>query len=118
MVEQDISERLLDFSVRALKLVDRINTTAVGRHVGNQLMRSGTSAGAHYEEACGAVSKPDFVHRMQVTLKELRESVYWLKLLKKAELLAEKDIFPILQEADELVRIVGKSVVTAKSRGK
>ena len=68
----DISERLLNFAADILKLVTRLNKTAVGRHIGGQLTRSGTSAGANYEEACGAESRADFIHKMQLVLKELK----------------------------------------------
>jgi len=88
----------------------------VCRHIGNQLLRSGTSAGANYEEACGAESKADFVHKMQMTLKELRESLYWLKLIERAGLVPAKSIEGLLCEAVELVNIIGKSVVTAKQK--
>ena len=57
---------------RSSKLVVRLNKTAVGRHIGGQLTRSGTSAGANYEEACGAESRADFIHKLQIVLKELR----------------------------------------------
>jgi four helix bundle protein len=59
----------------------------VGRHIGGQLTGSGTSAGANYEEACGAERRADFIHRLQVVLKELRESFYWLCLIKKTTLI-------------------------------
>jgi four helix bundle protein len=79
---KDLSERLLDFAANIIKLIGRFNQTFVGRHIGNQLMRSATSSGANYEEACGAESKADFIHKMQLVLKELRESLFWLKLTK------------------------------------
>jgi four helix bundle protein len=88
------------------------------RHIGKQLMRSSTSAGANYEEACGAESRADFIHKMQVTLKELRETIYWLKLVEKSGLVALEPSKPLLTEAEELVRMVAKSVITAKGRQK
>ena len=115
---KDLSERLLDFAAGIIKLLVRLNKTAVGRHIGNQLMRSATSSGANYEEACGAESKADFIHKMQLVLKELRESLYWLKLVKRACLIPDEDLQPFLSEADELVKIVAKSIITAKSKEK
>ena len=82
-------------------------------------MRSATSAGANYEEACGAESRQDFIHKMQVVLKELRESLYWLRLIKKSEINKTKmdiGISRLLIEARELANIIAKSVVTAKNR--
>jgi len=77
-------------------------------------MRAATSSGANYEEACGAESKVDFIHKMQLVLKELRESLYWLKLAEKTGLIAGKELQPLMDEANELVKIVAKSVITAK----
>lgn len=114
----DISERLLEFAANIIKLVVRLNKTAVGRHIGGQLMRSGTSAGANYEEACGAESWADFVHKLQIVLKELKESFYWLRLINKAGLILGEDSqhSALLQEAKELINIIAKSVVTAKKK--
>lgn len=98
-------------------LAVKLKRTAVGRHVANQLMRAASSSGANYEEACGAESKADFIHKMQLVLKELRESSYWLKLAGKSGLLPVKALQPLLDEANELTKIVAKSVITAKGGG-
>jgi len=74
----------LDFACEIIKLVIQLNGSAVGRHIAGQLLRSSTSAGANYEEACGAESRPDFIHKLQIVLKELRETLYWLRLIKKS----------------------------------
>ena len=112
----NLSERLLDFAVNIIKLTARLNRTVVGRHITGQLLRSGTSSGANYEEGCGAESRVDFIHKLQLSLKELRESSYWLRLIKKANLIADSDphLEALLREADELSNIIGKSIVTAK----
>jgi len=114
----DLSERLLDFAADIIKLVARLDKTAVGRHIGGQLTRSGTSAGADYEEACGTESQADFIHKLQIVLKELRESLYWLRLIKKAGLIPSTDEnhAALLQEAKELTNIIAKSIVTAKKK--
>ena len=78
----DLSERFLEFGAIIVKLALRLNKNAVERHIGLQLLRSATSSGANYQEACAAESRADFVHKMQIVLKELRESLYWLKLIK------------------------------------
>lgn len=113
-----LSERLLNFGAGIIKLAVKLSKTAVGRHIGFQLMKSATSSGANYEEACGAESRADFIHKMQIVLKELRESFFWLKLLKKANLIPLDDVQPSLTEAEELVKIYSKSVVTAKEKKK
>lgn len=115
---KNLPERLLDFGLRIIRLTTEHNKTSVGRHIGDQLMRSATSSGANYEEACSAESRADFVHKMQIVLKELRESLYWLKLLERSKLLPSEDLQPLLGEANELAKIVAKSVITAKSKGK
>ena len=112
----DLSERLLDFAAKIIKLVARLNRSAVGRHIGGQLTHSGTSAGANYEEACGAESRADFIHKMQVVLKELKESLYWLRLIRKSGLISDESLLPLMTEADELIKIVARSVITAKGK--
>jgi four helix bundle protein len=74
--KNDLSERLLDFAASCIKLTVRLNRTAAGKHIAIQLMRSATSSGANYEEACGAESRADFIHKLQLVLKELKESLY------------------------------------------
>jgi len=78
MIEKrrDLGERLLEYGARIIKLVESLPNTVVGRRVGDQLLRSGTSAGANYEEAQGAESKDDFIHKLQIALKELREFAF------------------------------------------
>jgi len=116
--KNNLSEWLLDFGANIISLVIKIDKTVAGRNIANQLMYAGTSAGANYEEACGAESKADFIHKIQIVLKELRESLYWLKLIKKAELISQNDLDPLLNEADELAKIFAKSIITARGRGK
>lgn len=113
---QDLSERLLDFAADSVKLTAKLNRSAAGRHVGGQLMRAATSCGANYEEACAAESRADFVHKMQIVLKELRESRYWLKLLNRVGISSDISLPSLLKEADELIKIFAKSVITAKAR--
>ena len=67
----DLSERFLDFASEIIKFVVRLNKTAVGRHIGGQLTRSGTSTGANYEEACGAESRADFIYKLQTNISHL-----------------------------------------------
>ena len=114
----DISERLLDFGARIVGFSRRLNRSGGGRHVANQLLRAATSSGANYEEACAAESRADFVHKLQIVLKELRESLYWLKLARKAGLIATEDLEPLIAEADSLGKIIWKSIVTARGGGR
>ena len=84
----------------------------------DQLLRSGTSVGANYEEAQGAESSGDFVHKLQIALKELRESNYWLRVIAGAALLPKEKLTDILDESDQLCRILSKAVATAKGKAK
>ena len=81
---QAVAERLLEYGARIIKVVESLPQSLVGRRIGDQLLRSGMSVGAHYEEAQGGDSHADFVHKLQIAVKELRESNYWLRLLGKA----------------------------------
>lgn len=111
-----LSERLLDFVVKIIKIADALPKTISGRHIGGQLTRAGTSCGSNYEEGCGAESRSDFIHKMSIVLKELKESRFWLRLIRRIQILSPKDIHPVIGECEELCAIIGKSVSTAKKR--
>ncbi len=116
MDKHDLNRRLLQFGVRSIHVANALTKSATGRHVGLQLMRAATSAGANYCEASGAESRQDFLHKMQISLKELRESEYWLRLIAEAGLLPAKRLTGMLDEADQLIRIFVAAVTTYKSR--
>jgi four helix bundle protein len=111
-----LSNRLLDFAVNVIKIADALLNTVTGRHVGGQLVRAGTSAGSNYEEACGAESKSDFTHKMSIVLKELKESRFWLRLIRRTKMLDPRDADPVLNECEQLCAMAAKSVLTAKGR--
>jgi len=117
-LKEEISERFLSFAATIIELGREINKSFEGKHVYQQLFRSGSSAGANYEESHSAQSKRDFIHKREVSLKELRESLFWLKLIEKAALVKEKSgvLKFLLTENDELIRIMAKSVKTTKER--
>ena len=113
--DEDLEDRLLDFAARIGKLVDALPDTRLGRHIAGQLVRSGTSPAPNHVEARAAESKKDFVHKLGIALKELRESRTWIKLLLKSEMLPDARTSPLLDECVQLGNIIGKSVVTAKA---
>ncbi|MFM9961103.1 MAG: four helix bundle protein [Planctomycetaceae bacterium] len=112
---EDIEERTVDFAARIGRVVDALPESRLGRHIAGQLVRSGTSPAANYAEACAAESKNDFIHKLGTVLKELRESGVWIKLIGKAELLPPPRVAPLLDECEQLSKIIGQSVVTAKA---
>jgi four helix bundle protein len=111
-----LSDRLLDFAVEVIKITDALPNTVAGRHVGGQLIRAGTSCGSNYEEACGAESRSDFAHKMSIVLKELKESRFWLKLIRRTRMLTPEQTNPIIDECEQLCAIAAKSIITAKKR--
>ncbi len=115
---RDLGERLLEYAARTIKLVKFLPNTLVGRRLGDQLLRSATSAGANYEEARGAESKVDFAHKLRVSLKEMRESNYWLRLLVMSGEVSAKRMSGLLEESNQLRAILSKSVATAKGTSK
>jgi four helix bundle protein len=110
---RNLGERLLEYGARIIKLVECLPNTLVGRRVADQLLRSGTSAGANYEEARAAESKDDFVHKLQIALKELRVSNYWLRLLVKSGKISAERMDDLLDESNQLRAMLSKSVATA-----
>jgi len=116
-----LEDRLLEFAARCGKVVDSLPDTRMGRHVAGQLVRCGTAAAPNYAEACAAASRNDFIHKLGIALKELRESRVWLKLCVRCELLPQSRLAPLVDECAQLTGILGKSILTAKAnrgRGK
>jgi four helix bundle protein len=111
----ELSERMLNFAARIIKLAGALPKTTVGDHICIQLVKSGTSSGANYEEARAAESKPDFSHKLAVSLKELRETKFWLIIIEKTGLIPAKRMGDIIGESEELCKILGKSLVTVRS---
>ena len=114
MTPEELSERLINFAARIGKAVDALPDTRMGRHIAGQLVRCGTSPAPNYEEAPAAESRADFIHKLGVCLKELRESQCWIRLIVKTELLPEHKMGELHGECTELGNIIAQSIVTAK----
>jgi len=114
----DLSDRFLNFVVNIVKIEKQLCKTYSGRHIYGQLFRAGSSAAANYEEARAGESRADFIHKMQIVLKELRESHFWIKLIIASKLISSEDevLKFLFNESIELTNITAKSVVTAKSK--
>jgi four helix bundle protein len=115
----DLEERLIDFAVRIIRTAESLPKTRVGNHVSGQLIRCGTSPAPNYGEAQSAESRPDFIHKMKVCLKELRETKVWLLIIVRAELITSAPkLDPLIKENDELISIFVTSINTAKQNKK
>jgi four helix bundle protein len=112
----DLEERLIEFALLVIKIVELLPENKVGNHIGGQLLRSGTSPALNYGEAQSAESRNDFIHKMKICLKELRETNVSLKIIIKKPLLNSSEITDIaIKECGELLAIFVKSVETAQN---
>ncbi len=112
----DIEERLISFAVAIIDYVESLPNLKGANHIGNQLLRSGTSPALNYGEAQAAESMADFIHKMRVCLKELRETSICLKILQRKKYTSEMSNATLSNECTELVRIFKKSVQTAEEK--
>jgi four helix bundle protein len=103
---QDIRKRAFEFALNVIKIYRCLNEKPEGRILGNQLLRSATSIGANLEEADGACSKADFRAKIFIALKEARETLYWLKLIDAAHILSTGTLGQLIDECDQLIRIL------------
>jgi four helix bundle protein len=110
--KKNLEERLISFAVMVIHIVKDLPEDRVGSHLGGQLLRSGTSPSLNYGEALGAESRKDFVHKLGIVLKELRESLNCLKILHRIQYLKSEQA---ITECNELISIFVKSTQTAKA---
>jgi len=115
MTKFELEERLIDFSVLIIKIANETPNTKAGNHLSGLLIRSGTSAALNYGEAQSGESRKDFIHKLKVVLKELRETFVCLKIIHRAKLYKSENLVKSsLKENDELISIFVKSVETAQ----
>ena len=114
----DLEGRLIDFSLSVIDIVESLPSSRVGSHIANQLVRSGTSPAANYGEALSAESRSDFIHKMRISLKELRETRIWLLIIQRKGLVKPEAALRVLKENCELIAIFAASINTAKKKGK
>ena len=113
----DLEERLLNFGARIIVLTRSLTGDYAERHIGNQLLRSGTAPLSHHGEAQAAESPADFIHKLRLVLREMRETERWLKLIERAAIISKAEkLNPLLNETDELIRIFVTSISTAEKR--
>jgi len=116
MNKQDLEDRLIAFSASIIDITESMSQSYAGNHLSNQLLRSGTSVSLNYGEAQGAESRKDFIHKIKVIVKELRETMICLKLIKTKHLINRTTIInKAIIENNELISIFVKSVQTAQN---
>jgi four helix bundle protein len=113
MNADDLKKRTKQFALRVLKLVAALPNTVAGRAIGGQLVRAGTSVGANYRAACRGRSKAEFVAKLGITEEEADESAYWMEVIIEGDLLKQKQVEPLLNEAEELTKIFAQSRISA-----
>jgi four helix bundle protein len=113
---KDLDDRLYKFALRIVEFVRTLPNEIVGYELGRQVLRSGTSIAANYEEASGAYSKDDFIYKMNLAFKEARETYLWLRIIKDSELTKGDRISYLVKESKEIRNILGKSVSTARKK--
>jgi four helix bundle protein len=114
MTPEELSERLWEFAARVAKVVDALPDTRMGRHIAGQLSRCGTSSAPNYDETVAAESRADFIHKLSVAWKEMRETRGWLRFVARLEMLPQKKMSPLIDESEQLCRILSSSVATAQ----
>lgn len=114
----DITNRTLKFSVGIIQLVNKMPKGLGSFRLGDQIIRSGTSIGANIEEAQSAISKKDFIHKMNIGLSEARETFYWLKLLMAAKLIDQESYQTIAEENESIIKILSAIVKNTKINSK
>lgn len=113
---EDIVERSVSYSLRIINLYRELGKDSLGRILGKQLLRSGTSIGANIHEAQGAQSKADFIAKMSIAHKEARESAYWVRLFHEAKVVPAKRLDDLADETNQLIKILSSILITAKNK--
>jgi four helix bundle protein len=114
---QDIKERTFAFAVEIVMLCQRLEKMSdIYRTLGRQLLKAGTSIGANAEEAQAGQSRADFISKYAIALKEARETIYWLRLLRESSSINDDSIDPLIREAGEISKIIGSIIVNTKRK--
>lgn len=118
MNQQELKSRTKQFAVRVIKLSKSLKSDFVEQTIAKQILRSGTSVGANYRAACFAKSTNDFINKLKIVEEELDETIYWLEPLVETGILSEGKLKPLKNEAEELFKIITRSIKTSKQRYK
>ncbi len=109
-----IEDRLIDFGAQVTFLSDKLPLSRAGQHIAQQMLGAGTAPAPNYGEARGAESRADFVHKLDIALKELNEAKVWLKMITRARLASDEAVRLVLDECQQLARLLNASVQTAR----
>ena len=112
----DLGERLYNFALKIVQFVRVLPKEASAFEIGRQLLRSGTSIAANYEEAKAAFSRKDFTYKMSISFKEAKETNFWLRILRDSKIIGESSLKDLITESDEIQKILAKSVKTLKDK--
>ena len=116
MTQEEMKMRTKQFALRVIRLVESLPNGKAANVIGNQLLRSGTSVGANYRASCRAKSTADFVHKLSIGEEETDESIYWMELLVEGEIIKEKLLENLMNEADQILSIIVSSIKTVKEK--
>jgi four helix bundle protein len=113
-----IENRLIDFGAQVIIFSGKLPNSYAGQHIAQQMLRSATSPAPNYAEAKGSESRADFIHKLDVALKELNETCVWLKMAARARLASQEAVLQVLDECRQLARLLNASVQTARRNGR
>jgi len=118
MNADELRARTREFALRVVRMVQVLPKNAVADVLGKQVLRSATSVGANYRAACNAVTRPIFLHKMSIVVEEADETVYWLEMIRDAELVKPEKLASLIDEAEQVLKIMSASLKTAKTARK
>jgi four helix bundle protein len=118
MDADELRARTRKFALRVVRMVQALPKNAVADVLGKQVLRSATSVGANYRAACNAVTRPIFLHKMSIVVEEADETVYWLEMIRDAELVKPEKLASLIDEAEQILKIMSASLKTAKTARK
>ncbi len=117
--QKDIDQRTFAFALRIVRLCQKLDEKpGVGRTLSKQVLRSGTSIGANVEEAQAAQSRADFASKLNIALKEARETCFWLRLLQQSEIVKPELLTPLMQESQEITKILGAILCSTRQHSR
>ena len=116
--DSKIGDRTIQLSLRVIKLYREIEKDNLGRILGKQLLRAGTSIGANVQEGLGGQSRADFIHKLSIAYKEARETLYWMKLIEESTLVTPARLNDLKEETLQIIKILASIIITSKNNPK